>query len=211
MPPKFKFTQTQIIEAAFELVRKSGWKALTTRSLADELGSSARPIYSFFNSIVELEQEVSKKGVDLLYQYMIPERTGDPWHDHGIGYVLFAQNEKCLFRSMNDANHIKYYKAYGEIIWNTLTESLADYQPFKGLTDEQIYQVQLTRWLLAHGLAVQVSTHPPGVWDDESVILIIRQGSTAVLDGLKRQFRRESKQKLQQKGAASPFSVDRNE
>lgn len=188
MPPKFKFTKEQIIEAAFKLVRESGWKALTTRSLAEKLGSSARPIYSYFKSIVELEEEVSKKGVDLLYEYMIPERTGDPWHDHGIGYVLFAQNEKCLFRSLNDDDHIKYFKAHGEIIWNTLTESLSDYPPFKGLTDEQIYQVQLTRWLLAHGLAVQVSTHPPGVWEDDNVVLIIRQGSTAILEGLKQQF-----------------------
>ena len=136
----------------------------------------------------ELEEEVSKKGVDLLYQYMVPERTGNPWHDHGIGYVLFAQNEKCLFRSLNDEDHIKYFKAHGELIWDTLTKSLSGYQPFKGLTDEQIYQVQLTRWLLAHGLAVQVSTHQPGVWDDERVVLIIKQGSTAILEGLKRQF-----------------------
>lgn len=193
MPPKFKFTKEQIIEAAFKLVRENGWKALTTRSLAQELGASPRPIYSFFNSMVELEEEVSKKGVDLLYQYMVPERTGDPWHDHGIGYVLFAQNEKCLFRSLNDEDHIKYFKAHGEVIWDTLTKSLSGYQPFKRLTDEQIYQVQLTRWLLAHGLAVQVSTHQPGVWDDERVVLIIKQGSTAILEGLKQQFGPKSK------------------
>ena len=95
---------------------------------------------------------------------------------------------RFLFRSLNDDDHIQYFKAHGEIIWNTLTESLSDYPPFKGLTDEQIYQVQLTRWLLAHGLAVQVSTHPPGVWDDERVVLIIRQGSTAILEGLRQQF-----------------------
>jgi len=193
MPPKFKFTKEQIIKSAFKLVRESGWKALTTRSLAGELGSSARPIYSFFNSMVELEEEVSKKGVDLLYGYMIPERTGDPWHDHGIGYVLFAQNEKCLFRSLNDDDHIKYFKAQGETIWKTLTESLSDYPPFKGLREEQIYQIQLTRWLLAHGLAVQVSTHPPGVWEDNKVAFIIRQGSKAILEGFKQQFMFQNK------------------
>ena len=90
MPPKFKFTKYQIIESALNIVRKGGWEALTTRSLAVELGSSARPIYSFFSSMAELEEEISKKGVDLLYKYMIQKRTGDPWHDHGIGYVMFA-------------------------------------------------------------------------------------------------------------------------
>lgn len=188
MPPKFKFTKDQIVESALNIVRKGGWEALTTRFLAEELGSSARPIYSFFRSMVELEEEISKKGVDLLYKYMIQKRTGDPWHDHGIGYVMFAQDEKCLFRGLNDEKHIKYYKEYGELIWNTLTNSLSDYQPFQGLSEEQIYQIQLTRWLLAHGLAFQVSNPPPGVWDDEKIVFTMQQGSSAILEGLKQQF-----------------------
>jgi AcrR family transcriptional regulator len=187
MPPKFKFSKNELIDTAFDLVRKNGWSALTTRSLADELGTSARPIYSHFNSMEELEEEIAKKGVDLLYRYMIQERTGDPWHDHGIGYVMFAQDEKRLFLGMNDEKHIKYYKAYGEVIWDTLTESLADYLPFKGLSEEQIYQVQLTRWLMSHGLAFQVANHPPEVWE-EKITITMQQGSIAILEGLKQQF-----------------------
>jgi len=187
MPPKFKFTREAMIDTAFNLVRAKGWSALSTRSLADALGTSARPIYSHFKSMDELEADVAKKGVDLLYQYMTQDRTGDPWHDHGIGYVKFAQEESCLFLGLNDEKHIKYYKTYGEVIWNTLTESLSAYPPFQGLSDEQVYQVQLTRWLMAHGLAFQVASHPPEVWDGK-ITLTIQQGSIAVLDGLKRQY-----------------------
>ncbi|MBI9087370.1 MAG: TetR/AcrR family transcriptional regulator [Desulfobacterales bacterium] len=188
MPPKFKFTKAEILDTAFKLVREKGWVALSTRSLANALGSSARPIYSYFNSMDELEVEIVKKGVDLLYGYMTQERIGDPWHDHGIGYVMFAQNEKCLFRALNDEKHIKYFKEFGEVIWNTLTNSLSGYQPFQGLSEEEIYKVQALRWLLAHGLAFQVSNPPPGVWDDEKVFFVMQQGSTAILEGLKLQF-----------------------
>ena len=188
MPPKFKFTKTQIVEAAFKLVRVKGWDALTTRSLADALGTSARPIYSYFKSMEELEEEISKKGVDLLYDYMVQERTGDPWHDHGIGYVMFAQKEKRLFRGLNDDKHIRYFKEYGEALWVKCSASLSGYPPFKNLSDEQIYTVQFHRWLMAHGLAFQVSTHPPGVWTDDVIVLKMRQGSIAILDGLKKQF-----------------------
>ncbi len=187
MPPKFKFTRQALIETAFELVRADGWTALSTRSLADALGTSARPIYSHFTSMEELEEEVAKMGVDLLYDYMVQERTGDPWHDHGIGYVKFAQRESNLFRGLNDEAHIKYYKEYGEVIWNTLTESLSDYPPFAGLNDEQMHHVQLTRWLMAHGLAFQVASQPPEVWAGK-VTATIQKGSLAILDGLKRQF-----------------------
>jgi AcrR family transcriptional regulator len=188
MPPKFKFTKEEIIESAFKMVRRKGWNALSTRSLAAELGSSARPIYSFFRSITELEEEIVKKAVDLLYKYMIRKRTGDPWLDHGIGYVMFASKEKHLFRAVNDENHIVFFKKYGDLIWNTLTSSLSDYPQFQGLSAEQIYKIQGTRWLFAHGLAFQVSNPPPGTWDTKTIVSVIQEGSLAILIGLKNQF-----------------------
>jgi AcrR family transcriptional regulator len=188
MPPKFKFTKQEIIEAALNLIRRKGWNTLSTRTLANELGSSARPIYSFFKSMDELDKELVKESVNLLYKYMVCERTGDAWIDHGIGYVIFAQEEKNLFIGSNNEKNIKYQKEYGEKIWNTLTESLSDYPLFQGLSGEQIYKIQTLRWLLAHGLAFQVSNPPPDVWNDENIVMIIQQGSMAILDGLKKQF-----------------------
>ena len=185
MPPKFKFTKEQIIESAFNIVRRKGWENLTTRSLADELGSSARPIYSFFKSMGELEEELVKKAVELLYECMVRERTGDPWIDHGIGYVLFAQEEKHLFRGINNEKNIKYFKKYGDLIWNTLTNSLSDYPAFQGLSADQIYKIQGTRWLFAHGLAFQVSNPPPETWDNKTIINVMKEGSLAILNGLK--------------------------
>ncbi len=189
MPPKFKFTKQEILDSAFKLVRVKGWNMLSTRTLAEELGSSSRPIYSFFKSMEVLEEELVKMAVDLLYKYMIQKRTNDLWVDHGIGYVKFAQEEKYLFRGCNNEKNIRYFKEYGEIIWDTLTESLSEYSPFIGLTEEQIYQIQTTRWLMAHGLAFQVSNPPPDVWDDEKILQMMQQGSLAIVDGLKKQFK----------------------
>ena len=185
MPPKFKFTREEILEAAFNLVRRKGWAGLTTRALADLLGSSARPIYSFFKSIKAMEEDIIKKAVDLLYDTMVMERTGDRWHDHGIGYVMFARQEKHLFRCMNDEAHIVYFKEYGDRIWLTLTDSLDDYQPFSGLASEQILKIQVTRWLFVHGLAFQVNNPPPDIWNTENIISTIQDGSNAILKGIR--------------------------
>ena len=184
MPPKFKFTKTEIIEASFERVRNGGWKALSTRSVAETLGSSARPIYSFFKSMTELEEEVVKKAVDLLYSYMIKKRTGDPWYDHGIGYVMFGLKEKFLFRGLNDEKHIQWFRKYGEIIWDQLTASLVEYPFFKGLSEERIYKIQFMRWLFTHGLAFQACNQPPGVFNEENITALVKEGSMALFDGL---------------------------
>lgn len=188
MPPKFKFTKAQIVDCAVATVRQNGWQGLTTRSLAQALGSSARPIYSFFSSIAELEEEVIKESVSLLYKYMTQRRTNDPWHDHGIGYVFFAMEEKHLFRCMNDENHIALFKKYGDHIWEACTESLSNYEPFKGLSKDQVYQIQLQRWLFAHGLAFSASNPPPDTWTTEKVISIMQSGSMAIYSGLLAQF-----------------------
>jgi len=186
MPPKYKFTRDEIIEASMDLIRENGWNALTARTLAERLGASTRPIYSYFKSMAELDQAIAQKTVEMLYHHMIQERTGDPWHDHGIGYVLFAQAEKALFRGINDEKRIHFFKQYGDVIWDQLTASLQDYPPFQGLTPDQVYRIQLTRWLFAQGLAFQLCDQQPDIWDRENIVLIMRQGSTAICEGMKR-------------------------
>lgn len=191
MPPKFKFTKQQIIDAAYTFVKTNGWQNLTTRTLAQQLGSSAKPIYSFFKSMDDLEEELVKKSVDLLYEYMCRKVTGDLWVDHGIGYVRFAQKESNLFLGSNNEKNIKHFRVYGELMWAKCSEALTDYEPFKNLTEEQIYRLQVTRWLMTHGLAFQVSNPPPGVWDDERILWVVQNGSIAILDGLKKKFASE--------------------
>jgi AcrR family transcriptional regulator len=191
MPPNFKFKKEEIIEAAFTLVKEKGWHNLTTRTLAQQLGASAKPIYSFFKSMDDLEEELVKKSVDLLYEYMCQEVTGDLWIDHGIGYVRFAQHESNLFRGSNNDKNIKHFRVYGELMWAKCTETLSDYEPFKNMTEEQIYRLQVTRWLMTHGLAFQVSNPPPDVWNEERILWVVQNGSIALLEGLKKKFAAE--------------------
>ena len=200
MPPKFKFSKEEIVKSGFKIVRRKGWGALTTRSLAAELGSSSRPIYSFFRSMAELEEEIVQKAVDLLYKYMTRKQTGDPWIDHGIGYVMFAFKEKHLFRAVNDEKHIVFFKKYGDVIWHKLTVFLAGYPAFKGLSDEQIYKIQGMRWLFAHGLAFQASNPPPGTWDIKTLTSVMQEGSFAILDGLTARMKFSNKNKPRKGG-----------
>lgn len=66
MPPKAKFTRDQIIQAGLDIVRKNGMEALSARALGTELGSSARPIFTVFQNMEEVQDEVVKSA-KLLY------------------------------------------------------------------------------------------------------------------------------------------------
>lgn len=188
MPPKFKFTKEEIVKSAFYFIKQNGWRNLSTRSIASELGSSARPIYSFFKSMDVLEEELVKKSYHLLHEFMMIKKTGDLWIDHGIGYVMFAKKEKYLYRGINNEKNIKYFTVYGHKVWDACTKSLSDYPRFQGLSKEQIYQIQSTRLFFVHGLSFQISNSPPDHWADEKIAQIVQQGSIAIYDGLKKQF-----------------------
>ena len=48
MAPKNKFTKEEIICAALDVVRAGGIGALTAKAIADRLGVSTRPIFSYY-------------------------------------------------------------------------------------------------------------------------------------------------------------------
>ncbi len=54
MPPKAKFTQEQIVETALSIIENQGLENLTARNLGENLGSSARPIFTAFNNMDEV-------------------------------------------------------------------------------------------------------------------------------------------------------------
>lgn len=58
MPPKPKFTKAEIIEAAMEIVSKKGIDSLTAQELRNILHCSASPIFTVFNTMKEIQDEV---------------------------------------------------------------------------------------------------------------------------------------------------------
>ena len=153
MPPKVKFKKESIVNAAYEIVRKNGWQDLSSRSIAEELKSSTRPIYSHLRSMENLEEAVVKKAMALLEEYIRTPRTGDKWLDQGYGYVLFAKREKYLFKAIFDEKHNHLYKKFSAEIFRKLGEDLSDDPDFKVLSEEHQTNMRKVRWVYVHGLA----------------------------------------------------------
>ena len=153
MPPKVKFEKESIVNAAYEIVRKNGWQDLSARSIAEELKSSTRPIYSHLKSMNNLEEAVVKKAMELLEEYIRTPRTGDRWLDQGYGYVLFARREKYLFKAIFDEKYNHFYKRFSAEIFTKLGEDLSDDPDFKVLSEEHQTNMRKVRWVYVHGLA----------------------------------------------------------
>ena len=157
MANKMKFFENDIIEAAFSVAREKGMSELSTRSIAKRLGCSTMPVYSFFKSKQNLIQKIIKKAYAVLYEYQTTARTGDPFLDMGIGYVLFAKNERYLFRCINDELHVDTLKEYNDLHFNSLIKKLSEYPIVEGMTDSQIRKFFMQGWTYSHGLAQLVN------------------------------------------------------
>ena len=99
MPPKPKFTKEEIVAAALELVSEKGIEALTARELGVRLGSSARPIFTVFSSMEEVQEEVRAAALKRFESYAEKAMHYTPvFKQVGMQMILFAMEEPKLYQ-----------------------------------------------------------------------------------------------------------------
>ena len=161
MPPKAKFTREEIIDAAFEIVRRDGMEALTARSLGERLQSSPRPIFTVFNSMDEVQTELLKKGRRLYESYIDEEMSGEnAFKGSGIGYIRFAAEEPKLFQLlfMREVDEAPDPEKVLPIIDGYYEKILNSVEREYGLDKKTAERVYLHMWLYSHGIAVAIAT-----------------------------------------------------
>jgi AcrR family transcriptional regulator len=174
MPAKASFTRDIFIDAAFKIVRYKGRNKLTARSIAKELNCSTMPLYSYLKSMKKVDKELKEKAIDLLLTYQTTPRTGLAFFDMGVGYVLFARNEKNLFRFLfagNDANRgqINSGKILKEFAFKNLVQKMKTDPILEGLDEQQLENILTKMWIFTHGLALLINNNA-FVEDDENYI-----------------------------------------
>lgn len=98
MPPKPKFTRDEVVKAALEIVRERGIERLTARDLGTALGSSARPIFTLYNSMEELVADVRRSAMSVFEEYVKPENGSMPiFKQIGMGMLTFGLEQPRLY------------------------------------------------------------------------------------------------------------------
>ena len=103
MPAIKKITREDIVNAALDVLRESGFQAVNARNVAKKLGCSTQPIYLSFRNMEELKAEMTQRAIEAhTEKVMAAIRRNDGSHsrycDYGIGFIRFAEHEKQLFR-----------------------------------------------------------------------------------------------------------------
>ena len=60
--PKQRITKEMVINTAFELARTGGMEQVLVKTIAEKLGCSVQPIYSYCNNMGELRRDIEEIG-----------------------------------------------------------------------------------------------------------------------------------------------------
>ncbi len=180
MPPKAKFTREEIISAAFEMVKSDGFEVLTARSLGAKLGSSARPIFTVFKSMEEVQAEVIKKAKRLYESYEDKDMSGtNAFKGSGTGYIRFASDEPKLFQLlfMKEKSEVPSPEMVLEQIDDYSEKILETVEKQYGLSREAAARVYLHLWLYSHGIAVAIATKVCTFTEEQIDMMLLEVGA----------------------------------
>ncbi len=161
MPPKAKFTKEEVINAALNIVRAEGFEALTSRALGKQLGSSARPIFTVFQSMDEVQQAVVDAAKALYKQYVDQGLTWEhPFKGVGTQYILFAVQEPKLFQLlfMTERPQVPDLSGVLPLIEESYGEILLSIQKDHGIGEQAAKRLYHHLWIYTHGIAALCAT-----------------------------------------------------
>ena len=161
MPPKAKFSREEIINAALSIVEERGEEGLTARSLGEKLGSSARPIFSVFKSMEEVQNGVVTSAKKLYKQY-VDEGLSQALAFKGVGeaYIKFAGEHPKLFRLlfMSEQKSNPTPDSVLPVIDESYEAILKSITDGYGLSREKANTLYVHLWTYSHGIAVLKAT-----------------------------------------------------
>ena len=187
MPPKAKFTKGEIIEAALRIAQTDGFETLTSRELGIRLGSSARPIFTVFKNMEEVQQAVIEAAKKLYQEYvhkgLMEER---PFKGVGTQYILFSINEPKLFQLlfMTEQPQIPDLSGVLPLIEESYGEILLSIQEDYGISEPLAKKLYRHLWIYTHGIATLCATQMCRFTDTE-ISSMITEVFTSILKNIK--------------------------
>lgn len=162
MPPKAKFSREEIIDAAIDIVREGGVEVLTSRALGTKLGSSARPIFTVFQNMEEVQQEVIL-GAKQKYKEYVSKGLSQEIAFKGVGmaYILFSVNEPKLFQLlfMTEQKQIPDLSGVLPLIDESYDQILLSIQHGFGIDQHSAQNMYQHLWIYTHGIATLCATN----------------------------------------------------
>ena len=188
MPPKVRFSEEDVLQAAFELVREEGLPALSARNIAVHLGASTTPVYSAFASMEKLRWAVMERVVTLVHEYTQRSYTENRFLNMGTGIAVFAREEPQFYRALY--LETSEFKPLVTHFQDVLAEDMVEDDRFAALTFSERLTLLLRMAMITYGLATMICVGLCEESSDEEIIeWLLRVGGAVIPDEVQRILR----------------------
>lgn len=162
--PKQRITKEMVVDVAFEIARGNGMEKVMVKSIADKLGCSVQPIYSYCTNMDGLREDVSNKARSFIGEYIASHiDKNDLFRSTGKAYIQLAKEEPYILKifisqerknilSLRDIYETETNPQMAELIANDLNISV-----------ECAKQLHLNMLIYTIGLGTIFSVSSPGI------------------------------------------------
>lgn len=166
--PKQRITREMVVDAAFEIAREQGMEQVMVKTIAEKLGCSVQPIYSYLTNMEELRREVAKKAKAFVHAYAAAHiDPNDMFRSTGHAYVRIAKEEPNLFKLfiLQERENIRsleelYDAEAGPQVAKAISAGL-------GISLEKAQQLHLNMLIYTIGIGTIFSVTKPGIPAEE--------------------------------------------
>ena len=166
--PKQRITKEMVVNAAFEIARSDGMEQVMVKNIAEKIGCSVQPIYSYCKNMEGLRQDVTLKVCSFIGEYVQTHIDKDDiFETTGRAYIQFAKEEPHLFKIF--ILHRRNSIASLEDLYQSETNPhTAEFISKKlGISIGQAKKLHLNMLIYTIGLGTIFSVVTPGISTDE--------------------------------------------
>lgn len=166
--PKQRITKDMVVEAAFKIARQGGMEKVLVKNIAEELGCSVQPIYSYCKNMDELRSEVGNKARSFIGEYVaLHVDMSDLFRSTGKAYIQLAKDEPHILKIfiLQQRKNISSLKGIYEMETNPqIAQVIAEELD---ISIETARQLHLNMLIYTIGLGTIFSVSSPGIPIDE--------------------------------------------
>jgi len=97
--PKQKITKEMVVDAAFEIAQNQGMEQVLVKNIADKIGCSVQPIYSYCHNMEGLKAEVIDRVICFVREYVTAHIEKDNmFRSTGQAYIRLSKDEPHIFK-----------------------------------------------------------------------------------------------------------------
>lgn len=166
--PKQRITKEMVVDVAFEIARSKGMEQVMVKNIADKIGCSVQPIYSYCKNMEGLRQDVIERVKCFVQEYIVTRiDKNNLFRSTGQAYIQMAKEEPYLFKIFI-LHQREGISSLEDLYQSETNPNIAKFIADKlNISIEQAKQLHLNMLIYTIGIGTIFSVTTPGISTDE--------------------------------------------